>query len=227
MIRSWLCYHQIYILKPTIWWNFHLKWCHLLSYSVSVRAANYTLKVLNVFNSCLRDFEMLDFSKIAFRYFVRLKSGKQHLSVFVSLSMSVSVSVFVSVSAFLSDINYISRSQWWAAWSRWRAAIRRGTPSCSAPSAASWARWSSLQKNVADITSSSPSSLSLSSLHHIIIRAWHGTQERWASWPFFLAGDLVSTRTRIGTSFIPQGWWWGWQLTWGWQWRWPWHACIM
>ena len=56
---------------------------------MSVRAANYTLKVPNVFNSCLRDFEMRDFSKIAFRYFVMLLSRNQHVSVSVSVSVSV------------------------------------------------------------------------------------------------------------------------------------------
>ena len=72
---------------------------------MSVRAANYTLKVLNVFNSCLRDFAMRDFSRIAFRYFVRLISGNQHVVVSVSLFFSLSVSVSVSV------IDHLPRSR--------------------------------------------------------------------------------------------------------------------
>ena len=75
------------------WWS---KWGHLLSHSVSVRAANYTLKVLNVFNSCLRVFEMRDFSRIAFRYFVMFLSGNQHVSVSVlCVCFCVGVCVFV------------------------------------------------------------------------------------------------------------------------------------
>ena len=74
---------------------------------MSVRAANYTLKVLNVFNSCLRDFEMLDFSKIAFRYFVMLLSRIQH----VSLCVSVFASLSMSVSLIFPDIDYLPRSR--------------------------------------------------------------------------------------------------------------------
>ena len=80
---------------------------------MSVRAANYILKVPNVFNSCLRVFEMRDFSRIAFRYFVRLTSGKQHVfvSLSFSLSVSVSVSLSMSVSLIFPDIDNLPRSQ--------------------------------------------------------------------------------------------------------------------